>query len=393
MGSRLGALLRTYRSAAGITQETLAERSGLSVKAISALERGVRRFPQQPTIGVLADALNLDDTQRNALIAAASRGGPVAERPPSALPRQLPPAIADFTGRTEEVSGLIGLLSEARTQVVAVVGMGGVGKTALAVHVAHAVTGCHPDGQVYVDLRGYSPGDPVTETQALRHLLSSLGADIDLDDLDAAAARYRSAIAGRRMLVVLDNALDATQVRRLLPVGSGSAAVVTSRRAMAGLPEIRLDTLPENDALAMLASLAGDELVRTDRASASEIVRHCGFLPLAIRLAGARLAARPGWTVRHLADRLRDEPRRLGELQTDVEAAEALRKLAGSKHRTIGLASAARLLNLPQASTKRLLGRLVDTSLLLPRGGGRYQIHDLVRFLLRQRHLPTPRCQ
>jgi len=235
-----GALLQRHRLAAGLTQEGLAERAGVSSQAVGALERGDRRFPHRRTIDLLADALALADDERVRFTAAARRPStPVRKRPANGTPRQLPPGIAHFTGRAREVTTIIGLLEQVTAVAVsAVAGMGGVGKTSLAIHVGHLLADRFPDGQVYLDLRG--PSSPLPAREALGQVVRALGiADDELPaDTAEAAARYRTYLAGRRVLLVLDNAAGADQVLPLLPASPGSAAIVTSRHALHALPQL-----------------------------------------------------------------------------------------------------------------------------------------------------------
>jgi len=240
-GQRFGVLLRRYRSAAGLTQEELAQRSGLSLRAISDMERGRTARPYFRSARLLADALQLADPARAELMATLSDGAGDIDRPavlPRAeVPRQLPAPVGPFVGRADELRELTGLLDRQETVVIsAIVGTAGLGKTALAVHWAHQVAGRFPDGQLYVNLRGYDPEQPVRAADALAGFLRGLGVagpDIPADTAER-AAQYRSLLAGRRVLVLLDNASNAEQVRPLLPGSASCAAVVTSRDALAG---------------------------------------------------------------------------------------------------------------------------------------------------------------
>ncbi|WP_367123702.1 BTAD domain-containing putative transcriptional regulator [Streptomyces phytohabitans] len=234
---------------------------------------------------------------------------------------QLPMDVPDFTGRAEEVGVLERLLSTAgRQPVVAVVsGPPGSGKSTLTVHVAHRVREAFPDGQLYVDLGGLSdqPRDPA---DVLAEMLRGLGV-IDSAvpaELGERAALFRSRLAQRRFLLVLDDAAGGAQVGPLLPGTGGSAVLVSSRRRMPALPAFhtRLGVLTPEDARALLGAIVGTDRLRAERSEADRVLAGCGSLPLAVRIAGSRLANRPGWTVGALADFLHDERGRLDQLQT-----------------------------------------------------------------------------
>ncbi|GGU89185.1 regulatory protein AfsR [Streptomyces filipinensis] len=335
---------------------------------------------------------------------------PAAE--PAAVPvrpAQLPASVPDFTGRAafvDELSEVLASASEAEGRVMAVsalAGIGGVGKTTLAVHVAHKARHAFPDGQLYVDLQGAGPRPAEPET-VLGTFLRALGtADSAIpDSLEERAALYRSVLDGRRVLVLLDNAKDAAQVRPLLPGTEGCAALVTSRVRMldlAGAHLVDLDVMSPDEALALFTKIVGEERVAAEREAALDVVAACGFLPLAIRIAASRLAARRTWTVSVLAAKLADERRRLDELQAGDLAVKATFELGygqlepaqGRAFRLLGLAdgpdislaAAAAALDLPQEETEDLLESLVDTSLLESAAPGRYRFHDLVRLYAR----------
>lgn len=321
-------------------------------------------------------------------------------------PAQLPATVPDFTGRTGFVQELSEVLASAQGRVMAlsaVAGIGGVGKTTLAVHVAHRSRTAFPDGQLYIDLQGTGPR-PAEPEAVLGAFLRALGrADAAIPDtLPERAALYRSLLDGRRVLVLLDNARDAAQVRPLLPGTEGCAALVTSRIRMvdlAGAHLVDLDVMSPDEALALFTKIVGAERVRSEREAALDVVAACGFLPLAIRIAASRLAARRTWTVSVLAAKLADERRRLDELQAGdlaVEAtfelgygqlepaqARAFRLLGLADGPDISLAAAAAVLDLPAHDTEDLLESLVDTSLLESAAPGRYRFHDLVRLYAR----------
>ncbi|MGC0376660.1 AfsR/SARP family transcriptional regulator [Streptomyces sp. SAI-229] len=324
-------------------------------------------------------------------------------------PAQLPATVPDFTGRASFVRELSGVLAsasgdEARVMAVsALAGIGGVGKTTLAVHVAHAARASFPDGQLYVDLQGAGSRSAEPET-VLGSFLRALGtADSAIpDSLEERAALYRSVLDGRKVLVLLDNARDAAQVRPLLPGTAGCAALVTSRVRMvdlAGAHLVDLDVMSPEEALALFTKIVGEERVGSEREAALDVVAACGFLPLAIRIAASRLAARRTWTVSVLAAKLADERRRLDELQAgdlavkatfelgygqlEPAQARAFRLLGLADGPDISLAAAAAVLDLPAEDTEDLLESLVDTSLLESAAPGRYRFHDLVRLYAR----------
>ncbi|MCX4692715.1 BTAD domain-containing putative transcriptional regulator [Streptomyces sp. NBC_01408] len=322
-------------------------------------------------------------------------------------PAQLPATVPDFTGRASFVDELGTILSGgSEGQVMAVsalAGIGGVGKTTLAVHVAHAARPHFPDGQLYVDLQG-TEARPAEPEAVLGSFLRALGTpDSSIPDSSAErAALYRSTLDGRRVLVLLDNARDAAQVRPLLPGTAGCAALVTSRVRMAGLAGahlVDLDVMSPEEALQLFTRIVGEERVRAERQAAFDVVGACGFLPLAIRIAASRLAARRTWTVSVLAAKLADERRRLDELQAgdlavkatfelgygQLEPAQqrAFRLLGLPDGPDISLSAAAAVLDLPEHDTEDLLEALVDCSLLESAAPGRYRFHDLVRLYAR----------
>ncbi|MEU3502976.1 NB-ARC domain-containing protein [Streptomyces hundungensis] len=335
-----------------------------------------------------------------------SHAGAVEERPTS-NPAQLPPAIRDFTGRAGDLDELCALLqdaSEARAMAVAVLtGLGGVGKSALAATAAHRMRGAFPDGQLYADLRGAA--EPADSADVLTHLLRSLGVPEGAvpDDAGQRGALYRSLLAGRRVLILLDNAHDTAQLRPLLPGTPGSAVLITSRARIVGLPGARLldlEAMTERDALAMLEAIVGGERVAADPGAARRLVAACGRLPLAVRIAAARLVARPDWAVADLTARLGDERRRLDELEADglgVDAAfrlsyqgldphtaRAFRLTSAAAVPVFGRTTAAVLLDIDEDAAEDALEALVDAGLLEACGIDRYRFHDLVRIFARR---------
>ncbi|WP_225845376.1 BTAD domain-containing putative transcriptional regulator [Streptomyces sp. HPF1205] len=338
-----------------------------------------------------------------------------------ARPAQLPATVADFTGREAFVRELGHQLAEASQgsgimAVSAVAGIGGVGKTTLAVHVAHEAREQFPDGQLYVDLQGTEPR-PAEPEAVLGAFLRALGVPNPAipETLAERAALYRSTLDGRRVLALLDNAYDAAQIRQLLPGTPGCAALVTSRVRMvdlAGAHLVDLDVMSPEEALQLFTRIVGEERVASERQAALDVVGACGFLPLAIRIAAARLAARRTWTVSVLASKLADNRRRLDELRAGDLAVKATFAL-GYGHLSAAQARAFRLLSLPDGpdisleaaaavldldayAAEELLEALVDISLIESAAPARYRFHDLLRLYAREcaerDETPEERC-
>ena len=329
-------------------------------------------------------------------------GGDAAPRstPARSMPRQLPAATRHFTGRVMELVDLDRVHDTSAVVITAIDGMAGVGKTALAVQAAHAMVERYPDGQLFIDLHGYTAGvAPVEPGDALDRMLRSLGvaAENIPVDLDERAGLYRSRLAGRQVLVLLDNAATEDQVTPLLPGLPGCLVLITSRRRLAGLDHthtLSLDTLPPADAVALFRNTADGNLFGQPDAVA-ELVELCGRLPLAIRIAAARLRSHPAWNPDHLAERLRDQQHRLVELaagQRSVTVALDLsyQDLSTELRRTyrllglypgtdIELYAVAALLDSSLPHAGHLLEQLLDAHLLQEPAPGRYRFHDLVR--------------
>src|SRR6185437_7719146 len=289
----------------------------------------------QRTRAALVDQLGLEPSNElQRLERAILTGDPLLEAPktPSIAPAQLPADITDFTGRKTQlatVAHLAGAADRSATVLITIAGQAGSGKTALAVHAAHRLRAHYPDGQLFVDLRG-TQAQPLAATDVLARFLRALGVDRMAipDDAEERAALYRSRLADRRLLILLDDAACEAQLRPLLPGTPGCAVLVTSRARLSGLggaQRVDLDVFAPDQAIELLARVAGPQRVAAEPVSAREIVRLCGFLPLAIRVAGARLGARPHWPLSRLEADLTDEGTRLDTLRLgDLEVRASL---------------------------------------------------------------------
>ncbi|GAB1515809.1 AfsR/SARP family transcriptional regulator [Actinophytocola sp. KF-1] len=314
---------------------------------------------------------------------------------------QLPLDLPDFTGRDDVVHDLVQQVrNRARPTVVVLSGPPGVGKSAVAVRVAHLVRASFPDGQLHVDLAGTS-ASPRRPADVLPELLRALGHTELPHGLAERTALLRSALAARRVLLVLDDAANAAQVAPLLPGAGGSAVLVTSRVMLpdlVGARPVELDVLPDAEAARLLDGIVGAARTRAEPDSAAAILQFCGHLPLAIRVAGTRLAHRRGWALRTLADRLRDERRRLDELAVGDLAVRAsvgltyasLPPEAARAFRLLGLLGPVRWPGwvvgalLGRESADHVLDLLVDNHLVElvgsdDTGAPRYRLHDLLR--------------
>ncbi|WP_158566223.1 AfsR/SARP family transcriptional regulator [Micromonospora craterilacus] len=356
---------------------------------------------------ILMGSHELDLPARAPVLAAPAR---VAAHP--VVPGLLPAAIADFTGRRDETRGLVARLSEVTTMaapVVVVTGAAGTGKTATGVHVAHRVRGAFPDGQLYASLAGSGP-IPTAPSEILVRFLRALGMSGTAipDSVEERAELYRSHLADRRVLVVLDDVGDESEVPPLLPGSVSCRVLVTSRSRLPGLPgaeRVELGALDTGSAVELLGRIAGPHRVRQEAGPAATIAELCGGLALALRIAGARLAARPHWRLARLAERLADETRRLDELEhgeLGIRASlafsfDAIREadrrmllravLADVPEITAWMGAA--LADTDHAEAEKSLERLVDAQLLdgIADDGGpsRYRVPELVRVFARHR--------
>jgi tetratricopeptide (TPR) repeat protein/transcriptional regulator with XRE-family HTH domain len=397
-------LLRGLRVKAGMTQEELAESAGVSPRSVSDLERGAVSTPQKDTVRLLAQALQLSGS---ALVEfeVAARGHVIPRaggRGPAAATRTLPRDIASFTGRRHELNALADAVAGAGgvVSIHAIGGMPGVGKTAFAVHAAHALAGRHPGGQVFLPLHGHTPGrPPVSPADALASLLLTIGVPAGQipADLEARAGLWRDRAARRRLLLVLDDAADSEQVRPLLPGAGGSVVLITSRRRLTALDDattISLDTLPPDEAAELLVRLAVRPGLSSSDPGVREIIRLCGCLPLAIAMVARQLYHHPAWTVADRAAELAAAVDRLAHLATenlsaaaafdlsyqDLTAAQQrlFRRLAVHPGTHVDAYAAAALDGTGLTATRQGLEALYEHYVLAEPAPGRYRMHDLI---------------
>jgi tetratricopeptide (TPR) repeat protein/transcriptional regulator with XRE-family HTH domain len=402
-------MVRAHRQRLGLTQEELAQAAGLGVRSIRKIEAGRTGSPRPVTVRLLADAFELTGAERDWFCQAAA-GEPADQSAVRRAPAQLPPDVSAFTGRQEQLVRLDGLLSQTTDPPTAVVisaiaGTAGVGKTALAIHWAHRVAERFPDGQLYMNLRGYHPDQPTDPSEALTRLLAGLGVtgrDVP-HDVDDRAARYRSELADRAMLIVLDNAGSVEQVRPLLPGSGTCAVVVTSRDSLAGLVAVHgahridLGLLPPAEAFALVRRLIGPR-ADTDSDAMATLVEQCARLPLALRVAAELAISRPTTSLAELVAELGERQRRLDLLDRADDPHAAVRTVfswsvqhlppdAAATFRLLGLHpgpdidayAVAALAGTTLVDARRRLELLSRAHLVQPTGPGRYGMHDLLR--------------
>lgn len=416
------------KSGDGLSYQRLAEAAGASKSTVQRWFTRRDHVPPWDTVRRLSRAIddgasevavhqvwkvawNAADAQLS--VSRSNTARHASEEAPDRLgtPAHLPADIGEFIGREAELDQLRLLLAARRGRgavpVAAITGMAGVGKTRLAVRVSHQLRDDYPDSQLYADLRGHAdgvaPADAVSVLEMFLQLLGVPGSRIPRD-IDARAALYRARLAGRRTLVLLDNAADEDQVRPLLPGHPDCAVVVTSRRPLSGLDGaevVRLGVFTPADSLALMARLAGPDRVEAELAATREVTQVSGHLPLAVAIAARRLQSRPSWRVADLADRLRDEDDRLGQLRLrdrevrtvfatsyrclpDDERA-AFRRLTLLPGHDFTVEPVAALLGLPARRAEQLLESLLDEHLLVQHDAGRYRFHDLVRRFAHER--------
>jgi tetratricopeptide (TPR) repeat protein len=428
-GEPPGHWVRCQRVAAGLTQEDLAERSGVSVRTIADLERGRTRRPYPSSLRALVRALGLPDAAGADLVAryravvgrspvpagvaaADEVPGPAAgQGTPTAVPRQLPTGVPHFVGRVSELELLDAMLDEigggaSSVVISAIGGTAGVGKTALALHWAHRIARHFPDGQLYANLRGFdSCGQPADPPDVLRRFLGALQVRPEQipADGEALAATFRSLLVGRRMLILLDNAADVAQVRPLLPASPGCLVIVTSRRELTplaaheGVQLVRLDPLTAAEAGELLTARLGRERVAAEPAVIDQLSALCARLPLALSVIAARAIAQQHLPLAALAGELTEIQSRLDALEAGDPAANVrtvfswsyrhLPEAAARMFRLLGLhpgpdisvAAAASIAGAPLAVARATLRDLSRASLITENAPGRYSFHDLLR--------------
>jgi tetratricopeptide (TPR) repeat protein/transcriptional regulator with XRE-family HTH domain len=417
-GLSFAGLLRQLRTGARLTQEELAAAAGISPRSVSDLERGVNRTARKDTALLLADALGLTGQVRVLFVAAARGRAPAADvlaagdgsagrgGSAAAATRTLPRDIGSFTGREAELSRLLAALSGAAegggpAGIYAIDGMAGAGKTTLAVHVAHRLADSFPDGQFFVPLHAHTAGQqPVDPADALASLLltAGVGGQHIPPGLEARAGRWRDQVAGKKILLLLDDAAGHEQVRPLLPGTAGSLVLITSRRRLTALEDatvLSIDTLDPADAAELLSRLADRPDLGPDADATAEIARLCGYLPLAIGMLGRQLKHHPARGGPEVAADLASARDRLAVMRAENLSVAAAFDLsyrdltAGQRRlfRRLGLvpgpdidAYAAAALDETDVETARgRLDELYDHHLISEPAAGRYLLHDLLR--------------
>lgn len=333
---------------------------------------------------------------------------PAAAPPLRRMRNELPVDVGGFTGRDRELDLLLAPADEQVVTVRAVDGMAGVGKSALVVRAARAMRERYPDGCLFVDLHGHREGrEAAVPHRVLHRLLRAVGdageGDEPSEDLDGLAASWRAATAALRLILVVDDASAAEQVRPLLPAGPGSLVLVTSRQRLTGLDadrRVSLAPLDIDEAVALLTRIVGGPGSDPERAAVRELARLCDRLPLALRVVGARMQSRPSWALERMAARLADDEQRLGELAVEDRSVEAAFRVSYDQlpdaerraFRVLGLSptvefdrlTLATMLDLTPPDAERALESLVEASLVQQAARGRYRLHDLVAIYARR---------
>jgi transcriptional regulator with XRE-family HTH domain len=398
-------MITEHRRLAGLTQEELSARSGLSTRAISDLERGRVDRPRRRTVEALASALEPTGTALLDLLAPDdTHTDDPPPRPAAGWPHPLPRAAADLTGRDAESDRIVAQIGQCTctTAVVTLLGPPGVGKTALATHAGHRLADRFPNGTFFLDMRGTRP-DPLGAGAAANQLMRAFGVRTGLPSDEDRLAAYQWMMQGRRVLLVLDDADDEAQVRPLLPNSPGSLMLITSREGLSGLESVArivLDALTPADAVHLLGLIVGHDRIAAEPDAATRIAELCDRLPLALRIAGNRLADRPDWPLARLERQLSDPDRRLTALTAgDLDIRSALRSsydrmvstakkvfrglglLAGP---VVGVAAVAAATDLTPAAAEDELESLVDAHILRNASDGHYMVAGLPHLFARE---------
>lgn len=423
----VGEFTRAYRRRLGITQEELAERTGLSARAIRAIETGRSGTPRAATVRLLARAFGLSGAERDRYFEIALAASPPDPRPvpgplpaprertvsgssphavPAGAPRQLPRAVPGFAGRAEYLDRLNALLDAGTPATVVISGTAGVGKTTLAVHWAQHVAHHFPDGQLFVNLRGFGPPEAVVSPgEAVRGFLQALEVPTQRvpEDLSGQSALLRSLLAERRMLLVVDNARDSEHVRPLIPGAAGCLMLVTSRRTLVSLVAaegafpLALDLPTVDEAWSLMAGRLGPRRMADEPDAVSALIERCARLPLAMAVVAARAAIRPSLPLATFVDQLRAPDSHLDALQGGDEVSDVRTVFSWSYHQLgtqaarlfrllglhpgpdIGVLAVASLAGCGIGTAQAVLTELADSGLIGETAPDRYVLHDLMR--------------